>query len=346
MLDAIASSTDPLTLSQIARSAAIPKSTTQQLLRELESERWIAQSSRGGFKIGPRLIELAALARRNLGVVRRVGFSVAADSAYYRAESTALEDATQERGGRLFVRNAAGDLAAQRDDIGQFVDGRVEVIIIDPVSSHGLESAAAHARAAGIPLVSVNGRTTGVDAAVTTDNVQAGHLIARLISDLLGGTGRVAVIGGTAITAVADRIVGLENYLRDIPGVRIVGMEPSLNTTASGQASTQKLLDKLDELPDAIFGINDPVSQGIEEALTERGIRIPIFGVDGSSWARENMLAGGMLHASVAQEPGAMVRTALELAVDTREGNMPTNRLMQLATTVVTPETAEEYRPW
>lgn len=345
-LAAIVGATTPPTLSQIARATGMPKSTTQQLLRDLESERWIAQRAQGGYKIGPRLLELASMARRNLGVVRRVGFSVAADSAYYRAEGQALEQATTERGGTLVVRNADGELTRQQRDLEDFVDLRVDVIIVDPVSSTGLEEVADRAREAGIPMVSVNGRTAGVDAAVTTDNVQAGHLVARHVSAWLGGSGRIAVVGGTAITAVADRIAGFENYLRDIPGVRIVAAGTSDNTTPTGLASARRILDDLDHPPDAFFAINDPVGRGIEEALVERGLRVPIFAVDGSSWARESILSGGMLQASVAQEPRAMVQAALEIAVDIREGNAPVDRILRLTTSTVTAENAEDYTSW
>ncbi len=69
------------------------------------------------------------------------------------------------------------------------------------------------AQAAGITVVAVDTYADGADAAVTTDNVQAGQIACQFIVDKLGGKGNVIIENGPQVSSVIDRVNGCKKAL-------------------------------------------------------------------------------------------------------------------------------------
>lgn len=73
--------------------------------------------------------------------------------------------------------SADQDLAKQTSQIEDFITQKVDLILLCPFDSAGIAGAVSEAKAAGIPVVALDGFAQGgIDTVVMSDNVQAGKL--------------------------------------------------------------------------------------------------------------------------------------------------------------------------
>jgi ribose transport system substrate-binding protein len=337
----------PLSLSELARALSLPKSSLLRDCADLVAEQLLIRRPDGSYELGMRVAELAS-ARLSRGAhIETIGFSIQSlANPFFVCEVEAVEHAAAEHGCRAIVRDADGSVERQLHDIRSLLDDGIDALIVDAVDSLAIEPAVRSAQDAGVPVVAVNVGAAGADATVTTDNTQAGELVGRFLGELLGGAGEVAIIDGTPVTAVADRINGLLNALKDYPGVRLVAREPGNNTREQGYESAMRVFEHHRDV-DAFFGINDPTSLGIAEAAERAGREdVRIASVDGSQAAASIVRAAGPIVTTAAQDPRRLARGATQLAIRMHGGYRPAPRTRLVPTTLVTVDNADEYVPW
>jgi ribose transport system substrate-binding protein len=211
--------------------------------------------------------------------------------------------------------------------------------------SDGLEEALSKAKAAQIAVVAVGSSTSGADAVVATDNTKAGALAAGLMARALGGEGTVALVDGIAITANADRISGFLGVMAEYPNLRtVIGARGALNEE-SGESAARDILTSGKAI-DGIFAANDQIGLGIAKVLAEQGKSVPIVAVDGARQAVEQILAGGPLIGSAAQDPQRLLSVALELGVALRSGSGRVQRAVFLPPQILDRNNAKDYQTW
>lgn len=336
----------PLALADLARRLGLPKSSLLGICQALGEERLLARDAGGRYRLGLRVAELASAARAAAPSLRHVGIAVQSRrNPFFDAEIEAASAAARDLGAAITALDADQDSERQRAQVRQLVRDDVDLILLDPVESDAIEPALEEARAAGILVVAINGGAAGADATVTTDNTQAGDLAARYLVEHLGRRGRVAIVDGTSVTAIADRVAGFFNALRDHPEVVVVAHVRGDNTSERGRELALEVLAE-DGAVDGFFGINDPTSAGIAEAARESGRRVAIVSVDGSRAAVEAIRAGGPIIATAAQDPAALARTGLRLGVQLRSGARPSDRSVLLPTRLIGTAEAADYEPW
>lgn len=335
-----------MSLADLTQSLSLPKSTIYAVCQTLTSDRLLSQGADGSYRLGPAVIELAATRRARSPLVRRIGMSVPnASNAFFEAEIRAAREEATIFGASVEAVAAHQDVTRQSQQITDFVLAGVDLIVIDPVSSSGLEGALSRASEERIPTVSINGATFGADASVVTDNAQAGTLAARYLVERLDGVGDVALVGGTSVTAIADRLDGFRQTLAVASGVRLVSEEPGDNSRDAGRAAARRILSAHPEIA-GIFAINDLTALGVLDVCEESDVSPVVVGVDGSREAVERILSGGPLSASAAQDPEQLARTAVRLAVDLVSGTGIRGRTLLLPTRLITSASAPNYEPW
>ena len=334
----------PASLSELSRRAAVPKSTLLSICQALVDQRLLTTQD-GRYSLGLAVAELSAAYLRQPAQMTRIGLCVQnLRNPFFVAENQAVHEAARTSGVLVDVCDAEQNLQRQIDQIDALIADRVEAILLDAVASQGVEPAVTRARTAGIPVVALNVGAEGADALVTTDNVAAGALVGRYLAEALGGSGRVAIVDGTFVTATADRVAGFVSALRDYPDVEIVVRERGDNSYEGGLAAAQRILSESGPV-DGFFGINDPTSLGVLEALAGAGSRAVVVSVDGAARAVEAVRRGDALIATAAQDPGRMARVALDAAAELVGGRVPRTRTRLLAPRLVTKDVAD-YRPW
>lgn len=290
--------------------------------------------------------EKATGEEKNLTIALTVGTLA---NPFFVSMSKGVEEVGEELGAEVIVESAEYDLAKQTSQIENFITKKVDIILLNAVDTKGIAPAVQQAKAAGIPVIAVDTNAEGgVDATVTSDNYQAGKLAGEYVVEQLGGKGNIAVIDGPPVSAVADRIQGFEDVIKDSE-IKVVAKQ-------NGEGNREKALTVMESILqanpsgtiDAVFAINDPEAIGVEIAQEQAGRKDEFFivGVDGAPEATEAMAKdGSTFTATSAQSPRDMVKTAVEIGLKVKNGEK-VEELIKVPVELVTQETLDSYKGW
>lgn len=334
-----------MSLAELTRLTGLPKSSVMGICHALTDENLLARGVDGTYALGSRLYELASAARAHGLPITDIGFSYPVAESFFVAEIDALHTEAERLGARLHVRTAKEDRDTQSRQIVEFVSAGVDLILVEPVATEGLEDACAQARAARIPVVALGSAVSGADAVVATDNTKAGFLAGSALMTRLGGRGRVAVVGGIPITANSDRIAGFLAAIAPHQHVDVVATSYGELDAKSGRRAAAEIL-AANPMVDGIFAANDQIAIGISRVLRGRRLDVPIVGVDGARNAVEEIRAGGPIVATATQDPAALVRAAMEIGIALHAGAHVARPSRYLAPKLIDADNAADYQPW
>ena len=201
------------------------------------------------------------------------------------------------------------DSSRQIEIVESMINRHVAGIVLAPVDKHALVSVVERAAREGIPVSIFDSAidTDQIVSYVATDNREGGRMAARRLGELLGGKGKVAVIGfmpGSASTM--DREEGFQEEIRKLyPAINIVGLQFGMADRAKAMAATENILTAHPDLA-GLFADNESSTTGAAQALKSRGAKnVKLVAFDAS----EQILADlndGTIDSLVAQNPFRM----------------------------------------
>jgi ribose transport system substrate-binding protein len=201
------------------------------------------------------------------------------------------------------------DAKRQQDIIESMVNRKLAGIALAPVDKKAMVNIVERAAAAGIPTVIYD---SDVDTAkrvsyIATDNREGGRMAARRIGEVLGGKGKVGVIGFMAGSAsTMEREDGfLEELKAKFPGIEMVGLQFGMADRAKAMAVTENMMTAHPDLA-GLFADNESSLSGAVQALKSRGNKkIKLVGFDASD-ALITDLKEGWIDSLVLQDPFRM----------------------------------------
>ena len=148
------------------------------------------------------------------------------------------------------------DAGQQAQFIDKAVEEKADGIILSPINSDRVREAINRAAAAGIPLVTANSDIDGTQRLcyVGQDGRRASRVAGRTMGNLLGGSGRIAIISSAIASEnnsyhVKVREEGFCNFLREtFPAVEIVASLESFEDPEITYRETYNLLKKNPDL--------------------------------------------------------------------------------------------------
>ena len=240
------------------------------------------------------------------------------------------------------------DLGKQVTQIDNFIAAGVDLILLNPGDPKALKPAIQKAQAAGIKVVAVDTYADGADAAVTTDNVQAGQVACQYFIDKLGGKGNIIIENGPQVSSVIDRVNGCKKALEKTEMKVLSSDQDGKGSRDGGLAVMQSLLTRFPKV-DAIFAINDPQAIGSNLAAKQQSRSgIVITAVDGAPDIEGALKDAGspMIQASASQDPFFMARTAVQVGVGLLNGKAPAEKVTLLPSKLVTRDNVSDYKGW
>lgn len=206
----------------------------------------------------------------------------------------------------LSVRLASSndDSKKQIQQINQFIDEGVNLLIVSPNQLNTISSAINRAHEKGIPVILFDRESSpqNYTAFIGCDNFSIGKLMGTFIAQRLHGRGRVVEIRGLDGSSPAiDRHRGFVAALKDYPGIQVVASESGDWKQESGEKAMRRILKKVQDF-DYVFSHNDRMAAGaVKVARVVAPSRIYKFtGVD--AMANEggglDMVRDGVLDAS------------------------------------------------
>ncbi len=250
---------------------------------------------------------------------------------------------------RTTLVSSGDDLNQQFNQIENFIASNVSMIVLNAADSKGIFAAVEKAKQAGIPIIAVDTAAEGgVDATVTSNNVQAGEVSCKYIADRLQGKGNVVIINGPPVASVVERVQGCMSVFSKYPDIKILSKDQ--NAEGSRDGGLRVMSDLLTSFPkiDAVFAINDPCGIGAELAATQAQRKeFFIVGVDGAPEALDALKQENSLFvATAAQDPFRMAAKAVEVGSDILKGNKPADPNILIPVTLITRDNVNQHKGW
>ena len=243
------------------------------------------------------------------------------------------------------------DLAAEAVDAG--IAAGVEAIVLWIVDPAVPAAAVGRARAAGIPVVTLERPQYPVDASVVYPNFNHGVYMSEYLATLLPPKARVAVVGGPDVVDDIELMLGLLHGLDSAGLTRVNDPEDPRykNTTdvaSGGKEKTANILADFASL-DGLIPFNDETLLGAVEALRDAGRlgEVKMVSRNGTPAAVE-LIRAGVHHGTwdidgpgIGAAAAALVLRAA-LAGENLDGFCVASPIGQM----ITAERAESWVPW
>jgi ribose transport system substrate-binding protein len=255
-----------------------------------------------------------------------IGFSQATTTEPWRLlfNQELLKEARLHPEVELIVRDGMDDVGKQTADMEEFIEHRVDAILISPKVSEPLTPVVNKAFKSGIPVFVLdrdleNDQYTQF---IGGDNLVIGRAAGEYAVKLLGGKGKargniLEIWGGMGSTPARQRHEGFYEVVSREPGIKLVG-DPQDGDWKQhlGYDIMTRMLEKHAQI-DLVYGHNDPMAYGAFLAARDVGMdKEPAFlGIDaipgeGVKWVQEGALTATFLYMT----PGAEgLRQALRL---------------------------------
>ncbi|MBP3043670.1 substrate-binding domain-containing protein [Arthrobacter jiangjiafuii] len=288
-----------------------------------------------------------------------IGFSgPAADHGWLGAiNSAALAEAEKYPDIDLRVAEGTNDANLQISQVEQFINDRVDAIVLLPTDGAALTDVATRAMEAGIPVVNVDREFSSPFAARTTvlgDNygmgVSAGTYVCEQVGDQPDAV--VAEVAGIdSLPLTQDRSQGFKDALESC-GLDVTNRVAADFTVQGGEAAASQLLSAAPEI-DALWNHDDDQGIGVLAAIDAAGRDefIMVGGAGSANAMREIQSGEGVLQATIIY-PHTQAADGIRLArllvqdkamSDLVEIEVP-NRVV-LNAPVVTSENVEQFLP-
>ncbi|MDQ0252828.1 ribose transport system substrate-binding protein [Evansella vedderi] len=234
---------------------------------------------------------------------------------YFITMKEAFEEAAESIGARSIVTDARHDVNKQTNDIADMVQQGIDILLVNPADSDGIETAVLAAKEAGVIVVAVDAQASGpIDSFVGSRNYDAGYLAGKKMAEDLGGSGKVAILDGIPVVPILERVEGFKDAVEEYPGIEIVDIQNGRQDRSVAMDVTENMLQANADL-DAIFSVNDGGALGALGAIEATGRDVWLYSVDGHPEVIEAILDGGVFKATTAQFPRDQVRIGLGMAL-------------------------------
>ena len=236
------------------------------------------------------------------------------------------------------------DSKKQTEQVNQFIDEGVDLLIVAPNQLGILSTAIDRAYDAGIPVVLYDRKSDSekYTAFMGCDNYLIGQSMGCFIAQRLQGNGRVVEIRGLEGSSPAlERHRGFVDAIKNYPKVSLVTSEAGDWKEESGGRAMKRILQQTQDF-DFVYCHNDRMAKGAYNIVQQMGITRPYryTGVDGMAtegggleMVKEGILEASYLYPTKGDELIALVLKILS--------HQPFNRDNYLSTSIVTESNAE-----
>ncbi|MCG7630017.1 ABC transporter substrate-binding protein [Epibacterium sp. MM17-32] len=239
---------------------------------------------------------------------------------YFVSMQEALTDAAKDLGAEVVVTDAGHDVAKQISDVEDMLTQGIDILLLNPTDSAGIESAVHMAKAQDVIVVAVDANANGpVDTFVGSKNRDAGYQSCKYLADALGGSGEVAILDGIPVVPILQRVEGCKAALAEYDGITLVDTQNGRQDRSVALGVVENMIQSHQNLA-GIFSVNDGGAMGALAAIQGSGRDIKLTSVDGAPEAVAAIAAGGPFIETTAQFPRDQVRVGLAMALAQKWG--------------------------
>ena len=291
-----------------------------------------------------------------LGLAASAGFASAQDdqlkigmtfqemnNPYFVSMREALMEAAEDIDAEVIVTDAGHDVAKQISDVEDMLQQDIDILLLNPTDSAGIESAVRMAKEAGVIVVAVDANANGpVDTFVGSKNRDAGYLSCQYLAEAMGGEGEVAILDGIPVVPILERVEGCKAALDEAPGITLVDTQNGRQDRSVALGVVENMMQAHPNLG-GIFSVNDGGAMGALAAIQGAGKDIKLTSVDGAPEAVSAIADGTAFIETTAQFPRDQVRVGLGMALAQHWGAQVVPSEVPIDVRVVDAENAADF---
>lgn len=245
---------------------------------------------------------------------------------------------------KLLEKDAQNKSETQQAQLREFVQQKVDLILISPKESRPLTRPVEEAMDAGIPVIVLDRAVEGdkYTCFIGSDNVKIGREAGKYMAKLLNGKGNIVELKGLATTIPAhDRHDGFMEGIKGT-GINVIlsqdcqWLEPNAQREMTSALSTHPDID-------AVYGANDPSAHGAYKAAEQEGKgrekTIKFVGIDGLATEGQRYVKDGILSATFQYPTGGAEAIDTALKILHKE---PVEKKITLGTKLYTKENVDK----
>ncbi len=262
---------------------------------------------------------------------------------YFVSMQEALNEAAAQIGAEVVVTDAGHDVAKQISDVEDMLQQDIDILLLNPTDSAGIESAVRMAKEQDVIVVAVDANANGpVDSFVGSKNRDAGYMSCQYLAEELGGAGEVAILDGIPVVPILERVEGCKAALAEHEGIELVDTQNGRQDRSVALGVVENMIQSHPNLA-GIFSVNDGGAMGALAAIQGSGRDIKLTSVDGAPEAVEAIANGTAFIETTAQFPRDQVRVGLGLALAQHWGAQVVPKEVPIDVRVVDAENAEGF---
>lgn len=258
-------------------------------------------------------------------------------SIVYGCQKAALEEKA-----KLIVHEAGGypNVDRQIAQIEDFIQKKVDMMIIMPCSAKGVAPVVERAIAQGIPAMHMGSRVASdkMIAFVQSDDQELGAAQARYAAERLNGKGNLIYIAGPGgVTWTGDRWNGYESVVKKHPGLKVLQVHWIDSTREAALRVSEDDLQAYKNI-NSFGGGSDFMIQSAANAVEAAGLKGKIIlTAAGLLKDTEDMVRGGLIQMTAAQQTVMIGYTAVKTAINSLR-KQPYKDLTVIPPVIVTKE--------
>jgi ribose transport system substrate-binding protein len=269
---------------------------------------------------------------------------------FFTQMNEGAQKAADAAGANLVIFNANNDPAAQNNAIENFIEQKVNGLIVVAIDTNGIMPAVKAADAAGIPVVAVDAVLPAdgpQKAQIGVDNEGAGKMIGehflKVVKADMGGKSKLGIVGALNSTIQNIRQKGFEDVVKTDSNIAMAGVVDGRNVQDSALSAAENLITANPDLT-AIYATGEPALLGAVAAIESQGKQgqVKLVGWDLTASAIKG-IDGGYVVGVVQQDPAGMGAAAVDALVKIHGGGT-VDKSISVPITIVTKENIEPYR--
>lgn len=262
---------------------------------------------------------------------------------YFVSMKEALDEAAKAIGAEVIVTDAAHDVAKQISDVEDMLQQKIDILLINPTDSAGVEAAVQAAKAQDVIVVAVDANANGpVDTFVGSKNKDAGYQSCQALGKAINGEGEVAILDGIPVVPILQRVEGCKEALAEFKGIKLVDTQNGRQDRSVALGVVENMLQSRPNLK-GIFSVNDGGAMGALAAIQGAGRDVKLTSVDGAPEAVQAIAEGTPFVQTTAQFPRDQVRVGLAMALAQKWGARVVPKEVPIDVRPVTKENAAGF---
>lgn len=202
-----------------------------------------------------------------------IGVSQCSDDEWRRKMNTEMQhEAVLHPGVSLEIKTVVDDTEQQIHDIQEFIDRKVDLIVVSPNKAAPITPVVEKAYRAGIPVILVDRKILSdqYTAFIGADNYQIGEEVGRYVVKLLEGKGHIVEIRGLeGSTPATERHQGFFSVIDDFPDIKLTCASDGAWLKDVAESKMDEALVRCREI-DLVFAHNDRMALGAYHAANRR----------------------------------------------------------------------------